>query len=62
MTRRPCQYCHSPLGRFAKVLHIWTCRNCAYRMSMGTSPSRPPEPPVGSPGKGASPEARSRPG
>lgn len=38
--RRPCQFCGDPLGRFAKVLHIYTCRNCAYRMSMGTSPRR----------------------
>jgi hypothetical protein len=42
MPRRLCQYCTDPLGRFAKLLHIYTCRNCAYRMSMGTSPSRPP--------------------
>lgn len=41
MGRRPCQFCAEPLGRFAKMLHIYTCKHCAYRMSMGTSPARP---------------------
>lgn len=44
MARRRCQYCTDELGRFARLLHIYTCKNCAYRMSMGTSPSRPPAP------------------
>jgi hypothetical protein len=38
MPRRLCQYCTAKLGRFAKLLFIVTCKNCAYRMSMGTSP------------------------
>lgn len=41
MPRRLCQYCEYELSRWAKLLHIYTCKNCAYRMSMGTSPSRP---------------------
>lgn len=45
MARRLCQYCHDPLSRWAKLLHIYTCRNCAYRMSMGTSPRRPKDGP-----------------
>jgi hypothetical protein len=39
MPRRLCQYCTAKLGRFAKLLFIVTCKNCAYRMSMGTSPA-----------------------
>jgi hypothetical protein len=42
MTRRPCQYCTRPLGRFAKLLHIYTCKYCAYRMQYGGGPMRPP--------------------
>jgi len=43
MARRLCQYCRAPLSRWAKLLHVYACRNCVYRMSMGTSPSRPPK-------------------
>jgi len=43
VARRLCQYCTARLGRFAKLLHVYTCKNCAYRMSMGTSPSKPPK-------------------
>lgn len=43
MSRRLCQYCTRPLGRWAKVLWIWSCRGCAYRLSAGTSPMRPPK-------------------
>lgn len=43
MARRRCQYCHRKLSRWAKLLHVYTCEYCAYRMSMGTAPSRPPE-------------------
>jgi hypothetical protein len=42
MARRLCQYCTQPLGRWAKVLLVRTCPGCVYRMSMGTSPARPP--------------------
>lgn len=42
MKRRPCQYCGDPLGRFARWLHIYTCKECAYRMSMGVAPRRKP--------------------
>ena len=45
MARRLCQYCTATFGRFAKLLHVYTCNNCAYRMSMGTSPSKPPAAP-----------------
>ena len=44
MIRRRCQYCTSPLGRFAKLLHIYTCDSCAWRVSLGGSPNRPPAP------------------
>lgn len=36
--RRPCQYCDRPLGRFARLLHVWMCNACASRLSMGGSP------------------------
>jgi hypothetical protein len=42
MTRRLCQYCTRPLGRFAKLLGHWTCDGCVSRMQMGGSPMRPP--------------------
>lgn len=45
MARRRCQHCTRPLGRFAKLFWIWTCKNCAARMSMGGSPLRPPTEP-----------------
>lgn len=41
MSRRRCQYCEEPLGWFAKLLHIYSCGNCAYRLSMGVRPNRP---------------------
>lgn len=37
---RLCQYCARPLGRFAKILHVYTCKDCAARMSMGGGPTR----------------------
>jgi hypothetical protein len=43
MARRLCQYCETPLGRLAKLLHIYNCRDCAYRMSHGGQPLRPPK-------------------
>ena len=43
MTRRRCQYCTRPLGRFAKLLLRWTCDGCVYRMQVGGGPMRPPE-------------------
>lgn len=43
MARRLCQYCTAKLGRFAKLLHVYTCDNCVYRMGMGTSPAKPPK-------------------
>lgn len=49
MARRRCQYCTAPLGRLASLLLIvHTCSNCAYRMSIGHTPARPPKsaPPV----------------
>lgn len=42
MARRLCQYCTTPLGRLAKLLHIYTCGTCAWRMSLGGAPKRPP--------------------
>ena len=42
MARRLCQYCTAKLGRFAKLFYVWTCNNCAYRMSQGTTPAKPP--------------------
>lgn len=45
MKCRRCQYCHDQLGWLASLLRLYvTCSNCAYRMSMGTSPRRPPVP------------------
>lgn len=44
MDRRRCQYCTAPLGRLAKLLHIYTCNDCAWRMSLGGSPRRPDAP------------------
>lgn len=44
--RRRCQYCEEPLGWLASLLRLFvTCKHCAYRMSMGTSPRRPPATP-----------------
>lgn len=40
MAKRLCQYCEDPMPWWSKLLHIYTCKNCAYRMSMGTSPRR----------------------
>ncbi len=42
MRRRLCQYCTAKLGRIASLLRFTTCKHCAYRMSMGTSPAKPP--------------------
>lgn len=43
MRRRCCQYCGDPLKWWTAPLRfIVTCGNCAYRMSMGTSPRRRP--------------------
>lgn len=43
MARRLCQYCTAKLGRLASLLRMTTCDNCAYRMSAGGSPSKPPK-------------------
>ena len=53
MARRRCQYCKHALSRWAKVLHIYTCAHCAYRMSMGTTPARPAEGAANGKGGGA---------
>lgn len=42
MTRRLCQYCARPLRWYARLLHIYSCKDCAYRLSMGGYPMRPP--------------------
>lgn len=42
MPRRLCQYCTAKLGRLASLLRFTTCSNCAYRMSMGGTPSKTP--------------------
>lgn len=44
MKRRLCQYCREALGPIASLLRLYvTCKNCAYRMSMGVPPRRPKE-------------------
>jgi hypothetical protein len=43
MARRRCGYCTGELGRVASLLRFYACKHCAYRMSMGTSPARPPD-------------------
>lgn len=41
MRRRPCQYCERPLSRWAVLLHVWTCGDCAYRRAHGGGPMTP---------------------
>lgn len=42
MTRRCCHYCTRPLTWWGSLMRYRVCDDCAYRMSHGGSPRRPP--------------------
>jgi hypothetical protein len=44
MASRRCSYCDDPMPWWSKLFFFHTCRNCAYRMSMGVQPRRPKTP------------------
>lgn len=43
MARRLCEYCEQPLNIFAKLLRIFACKECAFRLSCGALPRLPRE-------------------
>lgn len=45
MARRKCDWCDDPMPWWSKLFFFFTCKNCAYRMSMGVGPRRRQSPP-----------------
>jgi hypothetical protein len=41
---RRCSWCDDPMPWYSKLFFFHTCKHCAYRMSMGTSPRQRPDP------------------